>query len=239
MNLRFTPSRLRGTTLGVACFTLVALTGCGGIVNFSPDGGEGGSGAVGGGGSGPSNTNNSSNSNTNVVSTGPQSTCDQFCQEFGGCLGTDDCPSFCDAFFSQGCEAQAQSLLQCIIDQAPPNCVFPEDLCSAQQSSYNQCVNAGACVTDECGFGDTECQCFGACNGLKVEQYCFNTFAGGDDATGTSVGTGPGGGGGEAPPPLDYFCNCYIEGNYVGDCSTTGNACSLESGCCQQYTFDF
>ncbi len=223
----------------VVVASAVALVGCGGVVNYTPDGGEGGSGANGGGGAGPNGpTNSNSNSNTtDVVSTGPQNTCELFCAQFGSCIGGGDCYDACEAFYTPGCEPQADVYLQCLITDAPSDCSFPEGLCSSQLAGYNQCVNQSACFTEECSSGGGECQCFGECNGAKVEQYCFASF-GGDDATGTSVGSGAGGGG-EAPPPQEFQCDCWVDGSYAGNCFDDFDACSLEQGCCQQYTFDF
>ena len=226
--------------------SVVTLVGCGGIVNYTPDGGEGGSGAMGGGGSGPNGPNgpngpSNSNSNSNsmdVVSTGPQTTCELFCGEFQQCIGGDECFDACNSFYMAGCEAQAEVYLQCLITDAPSDCSFPEGLCATQLANYNQCVNQSACFTEDCTNGGQDCQCFGECNGFKVEQYCWVAFdgGGGGDATGTSVGTGAGGGG-EAPPPQEYQCDCYLDGNYAGNCFDEFDACSLEQGCCQQYTF--
>ncbi len=219
-----------------------AMVGCGGIVNYTPDGGEGGSGANGGGGSGPSGpsgpngpTNTVTTNNSMNVVTGPQNTCDLFCSEFSQCIGGGgECFDACNGFYVPGCESQADAYLQCLITNAPSDCSFPEGLCSAQLSSYNQCVNQSSCFTEECAIGGSDCQCFGECNGFKVEQYCFASFGGGGSDVGTSVGAG---GGGEAPPPQEFQCDCYLDGNYVGNCFDEFDACSLEQGCCQQYTF--
>lgn len=201
--------------------SVLLLTACGGIVNYSPDGGEGGAGALGGGAGASDPT---TNPQTMDVTTGPQATCDVFCAQFFDCFGgASECADLCESIYAPGCEGQADAYLQCLIDVNPQNCGFDEGVCPSEEVAYAQCVNQSACATDECAqSSDGSCECSGECNGVKVEQFCAPSFTG--EGAGTSVGSSTGG----EPPPNELFCNCFVNGDYVADCFADAFSCSLE-----------
>ncbi len=212
----------------------LTLAACGGIVNFSPDGGEGGSGALGGGGVGPGPNTAISVTNAqsmDIASTGTFSTtCDFFCGQFAECFGA-ECFDICASIYSPGCEGEAEAYVQCLIDVDPPNCSFEEGLCPAQEAAYNQCLNGSSCFTEECSQGsDGSCDCFGQCFGTDVQQLCSLALT---DGGASSVGATTTGGD-PVPPQEELFCSCFFGGNYVGDCFSDSFSCNLEQGCCQQ-----
>jgi hypothetical protein len=201
------------------------LTGCGGVVNYTEDGGEGAAGGVGGAGpsttTSPTNNTTTSPTNNTNVTTGPVNTCDVFCSALESCqLSEPSCGSECAQIYIPGCEAQAEALLQCYLSVLTSTCEFSENDCIAEVEAYAQCSSLGRelCFTTGC-FDGPGCSCTGECFGGTLEQLCKPPM--------------PGDGGGGPPPPPQIECECYLDGGFFGTCFQEPFQCSIEEGCCR------
>jgi hypothetical protein len=201
----------------------VALgVGCGGVVNYTEDGGEGAAGGV--GGAGPSTTTSpttdptTTTTNTNVT-TGPVSSCEVFCGALNNCQEDfPDCLDECAQIYTPGCEGQAEALVQCYVAILSTTCTFSEDDCVAEANAYAQCSSPTECFTTGCDDGPG-CSCTGECFGGTLDQFC------------KPPAPGPDGGG--PPPPPEVECECYFDGSFFGTCFQDPFQCSIEEGCCQ------
>lgn len=214
---------MRACILGLT----VALVGCGAQVVFdgesSGGSGQGGSTSAQGASNQGGTTSSSPGPGPGAggsISTGPGDLCQQLCTQFPECLaGGMDCISTCNQIFVPGCEAQAADLLSCAIANLKPggNCELPAGLCDAQSLAYSNCTNGGSsCSTGGCSVGNGTCSCDADCGNFTLSQQCS---AGGPPPPG--------------PPPAGVFCDCFIDGGYIGSCNQDVLACELESGCCQ------
>jgi hypothetical protein len=223
----------------MGAFTLV---GCGGNVVFSEDG-EGGNGGTTtnttttittnqGGSSSNSNPVGPDTSVTNVT-TGPNSTCDEFCAKFADCV-EGSCIDDCFGLYAQGCTAEADQYLQCLLANA--DCDFGGDVCQAEVEQLSECLSGNSCFTKGCSSGGNDCFCDGNCNGNQVSQSCFS---GGPEPAGQSVSVTSGGGGAPPPPGGGFTCDCFINNGYVGSCNgSPDQVCGgIEQGCCAQIYF--
>jgi hypothetical protein len=148
-----------------------------------------------------------------TTNTGPGNTCENFCAIHGQtCFGGNECMEFCNQVYQPGCEPEADAFVQCLTGQITGDCELPPGACEDESFLYNQCVepNPNECFTDFCEGGDGTCECFGPCFGFELQQTCFTK--------------GPGG---------NAICDCWANGDYIGQCGTSGNICSIEEGCCQ------
>lgn len=203
---------------------LVGLwVGCGGVVNYTEDGGEGAAGGVGGAGpsttTSPTNNSTTTTTNNSTVTTGPVSTCDLFCGALSNCQEPfPGCQDECAQIYVPGCEGQAEALLQCYIAVLTSTCELSENDCLAEVEAYAQCSGPSECFTTGCDDGPG-CSCTGECFGGTLEQLCKPPM--------------PGDGGGGPPPPPQIECECYFDGGFLGTCFQDPFQCSIEEGCCQ------
>jgi hypothetical protein len=203
----------------------VLFVGCGGVVNYTEDGGEGAAGGVGGSGpvttTSPTNTNTNTNTTTTTnsmsVTTGPLTTCDAVCAAFNACESAPNCVDDCAGLYVPGCESEAEALLQCYLSILSSSCDFQPEQCLSQLEAYDSCANSSDCFTTGCDDGPA-CSCSGECFGGTIDQIC------------QPPQPGPDGGG---PPPPAVECECYFDGNFFGTCFQEPFQCSIEEGCCQ------
>lgn len=197
------------------------LSGCGAKVVFG-DEANGGSGGTGQGGfpDGPGPGPGPGPGSGGGVTTGPGDACQELCAQFPECIQGTDCYSGCKSLYTQGCESEVDALIRCATMYLTHDgqCALPPGTCDAEAAAYAQCSQMTSCTSFACSVGDAVCSCDGDCNGLTVTQSC--TFGGPPPP-------------GDPPPPQNVFCDCFIEGGYVGSCGQDQLDCSLEIGCCQ------
>jgi hypothetical protein len=192
----------------VAVVGLGWLVGCSGTVQPEPDG-DGGA-AAGGAAAGGAAAESGPGSGGNASSmTSLSDACTDFCATWETCLGTTSCLADCEAELSEACISQQVAVLVCVTDIFNGNCNYTTPPCPQEYEALDACIQASTCQQDGCGQDDTSCVCQGVCFNAPLEQECFF------DASG------------QIP------CDCYQDGVLIGTCTVSGNACSIDDGCCK------
>lgn len=107
------------------------------------------------------------------------------------------------------CSDEYWAYLQCFADEFNGNCLPSELPCDAEKNVWFACQDAESCQSWSCDEDGTACDCNGLCKNQDLEQVCQFTDGG-----------------------IDIPCDCYVDGAFIGSCTTDGNACDIQSGCC-------
>ena len=191
--------------------------GCGGIVVVDSEGA---------GGSGAAPTGSGMTTAISVTATGqggggPQGVCDALCA-IGGALGCDwgesDCLAQCLQFYTEAgtCSGQLDAYFACVLSSLA-DCEVWGSPCDPYLEAYLECMNGSSgCDEYECIDGsDGSCGCKGYCNGQVVDATCVAEASG------------------------SLSCSCVADGQVLGTCQGSVDACNPESGCCAAYFFSF
>jgi hypothetical protein len=136
---------------------LVAIFGCGGIVNFAGDSGGGGGGTAPSSGGAPVN--------------GPLAACEEFCALAPQC-GDGGCVNQCLADFSTKCPEQYAALLRCLAENVDASCAVEEGECAAELDALSACEAPTPCVNQGCTGSPGTCGCEGTCEGVPASVEC-------------------------------------------------------------------
>lgn len=145
----------------VLTMVLAFAAGCGGIVNFTADGGGAG-GGLGGGGPG-----GAGGGGVNV----PLEACQDFCAIAPQC-GSPDCIEECLSGFSYECPDAYAALLRCLAENVDASCSPDEDACAAELGALAECEAGVPCFNQGCSGSSEGCSCEGSCDGVPAIVEC-------------------------------------------------------------------
>lgn len=195
--------------------------GCGGNVVVDHEG-AGGSGAATTGPGGMTTAISVTSSSTAGQGGGnPQTLCEGICalgESLSCAWGDSDCFPECIQSYAQagGCSAELDSYYACALGSIVDCEVFIPQ-CDPYLAAYEECLfSSSGCDEYECfGGSDGSCGCKGYCNDQTIESTCVLEASGA------------------------LSCSCIADGDLLGYCQGSGDACNPESGCCSAYFFGF
>jgi hypothetical protein len=205
----------------VTFLSLVAA--CGGKVVFSE--GTGGAGGEGGSTSDVATSTSDAATSTSDVATssvavtngssssGGKTVCQEYCDQFANCVGSpDECVQDCSFSLGQGCDAQLESAIECLVTAIDPQTCDYQGQCDQLVNELDACLNGstpppGQCFTEMATGTDTSCKASGTCFDTTVTVSC-------DVASNGSI-----------------FCSCFAA-DVAATCQQNSLDCFLESSCC-------
>ena len=204
--------------LGGSAAVVSLLAACGGNVTHLPGQGGGSASSSGNSTDASSATGNPTSSATGLVSSSsgiPGDLCANFCANRVAlmCPGAGDCAMFCPVEMNGPCGFAAGPFFQCLIDFAI-DCDIPA-ACQDELEALQLCSSGGECGPVGCSIGgssggQTSCECETTCGMTNLVASCVD------------VGS-------------DGKCQCFVNGNIVGECAEQSPACDLFGGCCAQF----